>query len=400
MKERYDVAIIGGAVIGSAIAYFLTANPDFDGSVLIVERDPSFARASTSLSSSSIRNQFSNPVNVQIAQFGTRFIRSFSETMQVDGETPDLHFHEGGYLFLAASDEQTQTLRENHSVQKKLGADVVLWNPDQLKIAFPHLNVDDLQLGSYGQSGEGWFSNTGMMNGYRNKARAQGADYLVDDVVDIEHDTQQVTGITLASGTRVACATVVNASGPRAALTAAMAGIEIPIEPRKRTLFVFDCAETPEGTATVNGGSLPLMIDPSGSFCRPEGTMFLAGTVPEDDPVVDWNDFEPRHQEFERLWIDLAQRSANFEAIKLKSFWAGHYAFNTLDHNVVVGPHPQLSNFIFANGFTGHGLQQSPAIGRGVSEWITYGDFRTINLSALGYERIMRGEPFLEKAVI
>ena len=400
MRDSYDVVIVGGAVIGSAVAYFLTANPDFDGSVLIIERDPTFAQASTSLSSSSIRNQFSNPVNVKIGQFGTEFIRNFAETMEVEGDKPDLGFHEGGYLFLASTNEQVQILRENHEVQKLLGADVVLWEPAQIKQAFPHLRVDDLQLASYGQSGEGWFSNTGLMNGFRKKARVQGADYLIDEVVDISREGDRVTGVTLKSDHTIACGTLVNASGPRAAQTAAMAGLTIPVEPRKRSLFVFDCAKTPEGSATVNNGRLPLMIDPSGSFCRPEGKYFLSGTVPSEDPAVDWDDFEPRHEEFERIWMDLAERSPAFEAIKLVNFWAGHYAFNTLDHNVIAGPHNEVRNFIFANGFSGHGLQQSPAVGRGVAEWITYGEFRELDLSEIGYDRVVKNEPFLEKAVI
>ncbi len=400
MEKTYDVVIIGGAVIGSAVAYFLTENPDFKGSVLIIERDPTFAQASTSLSSSSIRNQFSNPINVQIGQFGTQFIREFPEVMEVDGDKPDLGFHEGGYLFLASSEEQVQILRENHEVQKSLGADVVLWDPDQLKAAFPHIKTDDLKLASYGQSGEGWFSNTGLMNGFRKKARAQGADYLIDEVVGILRDGDKITGVTLKSGDNISCGSLVNASGPRAAKTAAMAGINVPVEPRKRSLFVFDCAQSPEGTASVNNGHLPLMIDPSGTFCRPEGKFFLAGTVPFDDPAVDLDDFEPRHEEFDKVWMDLAERSEAFEAIKLVNFWAGHYAFNTLDHNVIAGPHHEVSNFIFANGFSGHGLQQSPAVGRGVAEWIIYGEFRSLDLSPIGYDRVVRGEPFLEKAVI
>jgi glycine/D-amino acid oxidase-like deaminating enzyme len=238
------------------------------------------------------------------------------------------------------------------------------------------------------------------MNGFRKKARAQGADYVIDEVVDITRDGDQITGVVLKSGQSVACGTFVNASGPRAAQTAAMAGLSIPVEPRKRSLFVFDCAQTPEGSATVNNGRLPLMIDPSGSFCRPEGKYFLSGTVPSEDPAVDWDDFEPRHEEFERLWMDLAERSEAFEAIKLVNFWAGHYAFNTLDHNVIAGPHHEVKNFIFANGFSGHGLQQSPAVGRGVAEWITYGAFRSLDLSEIGYDRVVRNEPFLEKAVI
>ena len=402
MTRRYDVVIVGGAVIGSAVAYFLAANPDFDGSILVVERDPTYARASTSLSSSSIRTQFSNPINVRISQFGSAFIRDFATTMQVRGEAPpDLNFHEGGYLFLARTPAQEMTLRENHAVQRACGADVVLWDRDELSRAFPHLRVDDIRLASYGRSGEGWFSNTGLMNGFKAKARELGAEYVTDEVMAIGRQGNSVTSVTLRSGEVISAGTIVNASGPRAALTARMAGLDIPVEPRKRTLFVIDCATSPEGTATVNGGRLPLMIDPTGVFCRPEGRFFLTGAAPAEDPAVDWDDFEPRWEEFETLiWPALAERSPAFEAIKVVNQWAGHYDFNTLDHNLIVGRHPEVRNFIFANGFSGHGLQQGPAAGRGVSELITYGAFRSLDLSEVGYERVVENRPFLEKAVI
>ncbi|GKW48745.1 NAD(P)/FAD-dependent oxidoreductase [Halomonas sp. NCCP-2165] len=401
MKEQYDVVIVGGAVIGSSIAYFLAANPDFDGSILVVERDPTYVTAATSLSSSAIRNQFSNPINVKISQFGTEFIKQFAQTMKVGDDEPDLHFHEGGYLFLASTPDQVQTLKENHDVQRACGADVVLWNRDELAEAFPHLRVEDIELASYGRSGEGWFNNTGMMQGFKAKARALGADYVKDQVVGIEREGDLITGVRLESGGTVRAGTVINASGTRASLTARMAGLDIPVEPRKRTLFVFDCAQTPEGTARVNQGRLPLMIDPSGVFCRPEGRYFLSGCPPIEDPAVDWDDFDPRYDEFEEvIWPTLAERSEAFEAIKVINQWAGHYDFNTLDHNLVVGRHPQVRNFIFASGFSGHGLQQAPATGRAVSELITYGSYRTLDLSEVGYERILENRPFLEKAVI
>lgn len=401
MRDTYDVVIVGGAVIGSAVAYFLAANPDFDGSILIIERDPTFATAATSLSSSSIRNQFSNPINVKIGRFGTEFIRNFGETMQVGDDRPDLGFHEGGYLFLAREAEQVRTLRENHAVQIACGADVVLWSREELAHAFPHLNVEDIELASYGCSGEGWFSNTGLMNGFRTKARSLGADFLVDEVTGIRREGNRVSAVTLRSGREIGAGIIVNASGPRAALTARMAGLDIPVEPRKRTLFVFDCAQTPEGTATLNKGRLPLMIDPGGVFCRPEGRYFLAGCAPVSDPAAGWDDFTPRYEEFEEIiWPALAARSPAFEAIRVINQWAGHYDFNTLDHNLVVGRHPEVTNFIFANGFSGHGLQQGPAAGRGVCELITYGEFRTLDLREVGYERIVEGRPFLEKAVI
>jgi glycine/D-amino acid oxidase-like deaminating enzyme len=402
MKAHYDVVIIGGAVIGSSVAYFLAANPDFTGSVLVVERDPTYRFASTSLSSSSIRTQFSNPINVRISQFGSAFIRDFAQTMQVPGEAPpDLNFHQGGYLFLAATETQAQTLRENHAVQVACGADVVLWDQAELHRAFPHLNVDDIRLASYGRSGEGWFSNTGLMNGFKAKARAQGAEYVTDEVVGIDRSGDHVTAIRLKSGAVVGAGTIVNASGPRAALTARMAGLDVPVEPRKRTSFVFDCATSPEGSASVNGGRLPLMIDPTGVFCRPEGRFFLTGASPKEDPAVDWDDFEPRYHEFEDIiWPALAARSPAFEAIKVVNQWAGHYDFNSLDHNLIVGRHPEVRNFIFANGYSGHGLQQAPATGRGVAELIIHNAYRTLDLSEVGYERIVEGRPFLEKAVI
>lgn len=401
MEYSYDVVIVGGAVIGSAVACYLACDPAFDGRVLVVERDPGYAQASTSLSAASIRTQFSNPINVQISQYGAEVIRDFASRMAVEGDRPDLNFHEGGYLYLAATEAQETVLRENHAVQRACGADVVLWAPDELARAFPHLNVDDTRLASYGRSGEGWFSNTGLMNGFRAKAKAHGATFLTDEVTGMTRAGARVTAVTLASGRRIACGTVVNASGPRAALTARMAGLDLPVEPRKRTVFVFDCARSPEGTARVNQGRLPLMIDPSGVWCRPEGRVFMTGAPPRDDRAVDPDDFDPRFEEFEEVvWPALAARSPAFEAIRQTGMWAGHYAYNTLDHNMIVGPHPEVPNFLCANGFSGHGLQQAPAVGRGLSELIVHGHYRSLDLSPLGVERVLEGCPFLEKAVI
>ncbi|MFT3688569.1 NAD(P)/FAD-dependent oxidoreductase [Paenirhodobacter sp.] len=401
MKNSYDVVIIGGAATGSAITYFLAANPDFDGSVLLVERDLSFARAATSLSASAIRSQFSTPINVQISRFSHRFMMNFAETMQVDGQAPQLNFLPGGYLFLATIPDQAEILRQNHAVQIAHGADVVLWSADELAKAFPHLNVADIELASYGRSGEGWFDNTALMNGFRNKARSLGVDLIQDEVTAVHRDGNRVTGLRLASGRRISAGAVVNAAGCGAPAIARMAGIETPIEIRKRTVFVFDCAKSPEGTARINDGRLPLMVEPCGVYCRPEGHFFLASTTPDPDPEVAPGDFDPRYDEFEELvWPALAERSRHFEAIKVVNQWAGHFDLNALDHNPVIGPHPEIAGFHFACGFSGHGLMQSPAIGRALSEMLVYGEFRTLDLSPLAYTRILNDTPFHERVLL
>lgn len=396
MHERmgYDVVIVGGAVIGSAVAYFLMSSPDFKGRVLVVEKDWSYSKCATALSSSSIRVQFSNPVNVQMSQFGAQFIRDFAQTMDVDGSRPDLGFLEQGYLFLGATDEQVAILQSSHATQKALGADVELLAQEELKKLFPHLHVEDIKLASYGRSGEGWFDNTGMMNGFRAKARQLGATFIQDEVIGLDTEQGRVSAVRLKSGTSVACGAFVNAAGCNGPAIARMVGIDLPVEPRKRSLFVFASATPPDGR-------LPLMIDPSGVFVRPEGQFFLAGCPPVEDPAVSSDDFDVRHEEFEEIiWPTLGMRSPAFEAIKLMRFWAGQYDFNTLDHNVIVGPHDQLANFYFANGFSGHGLQQSPAIGRGLAELLTVGRYTSLDLSPLGFERVRAGRRFVEQAVI
>ena len=392
-KSHYDVVIVGGAVIGSATAYFLANNPDFSGSVLVVERDWTYARSATALSSASIRHQFSNPLNIRISQFGTEFIRNFHELVAVDGDAPELGFKENGYLYLGDA-KGAPMFERNYETQRENGADVVLLDQEKLAARFPWLNTDGLVNGVYGQTGEGWFDSYGLLQGMRKKARALGVEYIENEVVEIRREGSKITGVVLKTGEEIACGTLVNAAGTRGPAMARKAGLEIPVEPRKRCLFVFDCRTPLEGT-------VPLTIDTTGIFFRPEGKYYLTGCYPEPDPLADVDDFDVVHSEFEEIiWPALAERVPAFEAIKVVSSWAGHYDFCMLDHNAIVGPHPEVDNFLFANGFSGHGLQQSPAIGRGLSELITYGEFRALDLSPLGYQRVLENKPFLEEGVI
>jgi len=392
-QQHYDVVIVGGAVNGSATAYFLANNPDFTGSVLVIERDWTYAQSATALSSSSIRQQFSNPINIQISRFGAEFVRAFPETMEVNGDKPDLAFRENGYLFLA-DQRGYEVLERLHGTQIEHGADVRLLDPGQLAERFPWVNPDGLAGASFGQTGEGWFDSYGMLNGFRKKARSLGAEYIENEVVEVLRSGDRITAVRLASGERIGCDTLVNTAGTRGPRLARMAGLQIPVEPRRRSLFVFDCH-------TPLAGVVPLTIDPTGVFFRPEGHLYLGGTYPKVDPEVDVNDFDVLHDEFdEEVWPILAERVPAFEAIKVVNAWAGHYDFCVLDHNAIVGPHSEVRNFLFCNGFSGHGLQQAPAIGRGLSELITYGAYRSLDLSALSYERVVENRPFLEDSII
>jgi len=395
-KSRYDVVIVGGAMYGSSVAWFLADNPDFDGSILVVERDPSYSACSTAHTNSCMRQQFSREINVRISQFAADFVKNFRVRLGNDPRVPDLLLQSYGYMYLADNDAFADVLRASQQVQASCGAGTRVMSAAEIKRDYPFYNVDDIVAGSHNLIDEGYFDGATLFDWWRRSAREKGVEYLANEVIAIGRNAAgtRVESVTLKSGEVVSCGTVVNASGPRAILTSRMAGIEIPVEPRKRYTFIFD-AEQPLDR------DLPLTIDPSGVHMRTDGTYYLAGCPPDDDPAVDYDDFEQDHGIWEnKVWPVIANRIPQFEAIKLMNSWAGHYAFNTLDQNAILGPHTTVKNFIFVNGFSGHGLQQSPAMGRGISELITYGEYRTLDLTPFDYQRIEQNRPFNEKAII
>ena len=391
--ERADVVIVGGAIIGSSVATFLASRPDFDGRIVVVERDPTFRTSSTTLSAASIRQQFSTGLNIEISQFGIDFIRHLDRYLAVDGEVPEIDFVENGYLFLA-SDAGIATLEHNHAVQRALDVRVRLLDPAELRSRFDWLNVDDLAGGSLGLSDEGWFDAHALLQGFRRRARSLGVAERVGEVIGLERDGNRLTGVRLADGEVIGADWVVNAAGPRAADLAALADIDLPVRPRKRHVYHVD--------APVSLGAAPLTVDPSGVYFRPEGPSYLCGFSPRDGDVdPDTLDLATDRGPFESIaWPALAHRVPGFDRLRLLDTWAGHYEVNTLDANAIIGPHPEIPNLLVANGFSGHGLQQAPAVGRGLAEWIATGRYETLDLRPLGYDRIVRGEPIRELNII
>ena len=390
---HYDVVIIGGAMIGSSAAWWTARNPDFTGRILVVERDPTYQFAATTHTNSCIRQQFGSEINIRISQFGVTFLQDFAGFM-ADAEAPNIHLHDFGYLYLADTQGFADVLIDNQLTQSRLGAGTRIMTPDQIAAEYPFYNLDGIILGSHNPLNEGYFDGGTMFDWFRKKARALGAEYVKNEVTGISRSSDKVTGVTLASGETIGADIIVNASGTRGAQTARMAGLDIPIEPRRRYTFIFDAAEP-------LARDLPLTIDPSGVHMRTDGRYYMAGCPPDDDPAVDFDDFRMDHAIWEdKVWPAIATRVPAFERVKLINSWVGHYDYNTLDQNAIVGPHPEVGNFLFANGFSGHGLQQSPAMGRGLSELICYGQYRTLDMSDLGYGRVARNAPLLERAII
>jgi FAD-dependent oxidoreductase domain-containing protein 1 len=387
--ERFDVVIVGGAAIGSAVAYFLLHDLGFAGTVAVIERDPTYARAATTLSAASIRQQFSTPENIRMSRFGVAFLDGLKLRF---GRDASVGFRAGGYLLLAGNAGR-DVLAANHAIQQAEHADIALMDAAQLAARFPWLNTSDLAAGAFGRSGEGWFDAHSLLELLRRGARERGAVYLHGEVTGIERRRDHIDAATLADGRRIACGTLVNAAGPQAGGVAALAGVRLPVEPRKRCVFVVACRADLAG--------MPLIVDTTGVWARPESSGFICGVSPPGDADPRAEDFDVDYDLFETtVWPALAHRVPAMEALKLLRGWAGHYDFNVLDQNAVIGPHPRVRNFIFANGFSGHGLQQAPAAGRAVAELIVHGRFVSLDLTRFGYERIAANRPLRETNVI
>ncbi len=375
--------------MGSALAYWLS-RLDPNITVLVIERDPTYATASSALSAASIRQQFTTPVNIRISQASIGFLRQADELLELEGAGVDIGLKERGYLYLTRA-SGLESLRRAHMIQKELGAEVALLSSNELVARFPWLRTAGLAGGSLGTRGEGWFDGYSLLTAFVAKARSQRVRYIRGDVCAFDLTGRRIDSIRLADGNLISSRWVVNAAGPWAGAVAKLAGVSLPVAARKRTVYVVSCPERLE--------PFPLLIDPSGFWIRPEGSAYIAGLPPQTD--LDDAPLDPDYDAFESvLWPALANRIPAFEAARLERAWAGYYEMNVFDYNGIVGLHSRLDNFLLLNGFSGHGLQQAPVVGRGLAELICHGRFVTLDLSALAYERIENERPLLELNVI
>jgi glycine/D-amino acid oxidase-like deaminating enzyme len=385
---RYDVAIVGGAIMGSAVAYFLKRLAP-GCNVAVIEPDKTYEFASTLRASGGARRQFSCPENIAMSNFSIPFIKAADEELSVDGESAHVEWRQGGYLFIV-SREHADMLRANHEVQLAHGVKADLLDAAGLSARFPSMNVSDIACGVHTPE-DGWCDPNGLLQAFRKKARALGALYVHDRVVSIEDDRPAMT-VGLESGSVVHADHVVNAAGAWAKQVSAMVGMPLPIEPLRRFEHYF---ETPNSFEP-----LPYVKDMGRLAFRPEGRGFSGGLVSSDEPRG--YNFEVDHEYFEAVvWPALAHRFPKFEACRCRRTWSGLYEQNELDGNPIIGRWTgPMDNFLVVSGFSGHGMMHAPAAGRAIAELIVHGRFETLDLSRLGYSRVVEGLPYAERGIL
>jgi glycine/D-amino acid oxidase-like deaminating enzyme len=385
---RKTTIIIGGGAMGSAIACFLSAKVGRDEDIVVIERDPTYAMASSSLSCSSIRQQFSTPLNIELSRFGWDYLLSCAEEGGAPGAAVGLQPR--GYLFLGRP-EQEAALRQRTALARGLGAAVREFDGSRLAEAFPWMQTGGLSYGAFGTGGEGWFDGYLLLQWYRSRAREGGVRYLKGEVLGFRERGSRLTAVELAGGVVIDGEVFVNAAGPWSAGLARMAGVDIPVRPRRRTPFLLSCP-----TALPD---FPILVDASGVYIRPEGPHFVAIVSPGAGADPDEPPLDPDFSLFEDLiWPTLAERVPAFEALRVERAWAGYYEYNTADQNGLVG---QIGpdNFLVATGFSGHGLMHSAGVGRGMAELLGDGGFRTLDLSPLSPARLITGALIVEDAI-
>ena len=387
--STYDVVIIGGGVIGSAVAYnLMLLEPKLKPAVF--ERDPTYTRASSTLGLANIRVQFSLAQNIRISQYAMEFLGRFAEEMTVRDIRPNVYFRKEGNLFLVDESGRKPAFLAL-ALQQELGCRVDWWTPDRIRERYPLYDPAGLEGGTFGAD-DGHIDPYAMLMGYRAKARSMGADYIKGEVKQILVDGKRVTGIETDSGSRVATGVVVNCAGAWASEITATVGIRLPVVPVKRQVFVLDTAVKPESP-------LPLTVLPSGLYFRSEGkgAIVLGKSMPEDPVGYDFTWDDKRFMDI--LWPELAAFVPKFDRLKLMRGWAGLYAVNTLDGNAILGEWPELKGFFLANGFSGHGLQQAPGVGRYLAEKIL-GKTPALDLSIFDPVRILENRPVDEKGLV
>jgi len=383
--HTYDVIMVGGGAMGCATAYYLM-KADSQLKVAIVEMDPTYARASTPLSDGNIRVQFGLKENIQISQYGLEVLEGFPEEMAVDDTRPDAGFRRQGNLFLV-DESGREEAEQGLGLQQSLGCQVEWLSPDEITRRYPLCDPAGCAGGTFG-SQDGTMDPWALLAAYKSKAVSLGAEFIHAEVSRLQKSGNRISGVRLSSGDDLTAGAVLNSAGAWASRIAQTVGIDLPVQPVKRQVFVVETNARPDGV-------LPFMCSPSGLYWIHEQCgQFMCGKSLPDDPIgfdFAWD----RRTFIEFLWPELVEFVPSSDRLKVTRGWAGLYAVNTLDQNAILGEWPDLKGLFLANGFSGHGLQQAPAVGRYIAELILDHP-PTLDLSVLSPQRILENKPVLE----
>lgn len=389
MNIQHDVVIIGGGAIGCATAVFLRkAGVE---RVCVLEPDPTYAKAATPMATGGCRRLFALPENIRMSQFSIEYYKNFAEHVAVDGYAPDVQWKERGYLFIGGP-QHADVLEANARVQEAEGVQIELLDRAAIAARYPWMRNDDLALGVLSPQ-DGWLDPNSVLQGFRHKAQAMGVTFLRDRAVDLYVRNRRIVEIELASGARVRGDHVVNAAGCWSASIAKLVGVDLPVNPMRRFEHYVELAhELP--------ADMPLIKDPDRLIIRPEGKGYAVGLVKSDEPRGFNFEVEPSWFQ-DVVWPACAARVKEFEELKLVREWAGLYDECELDGNMILGYcQGGPENFLVACGFSGHGLMHAPAVGRGVAELIVRGRFESIELTRMGYQRVIEHNPYRERGIL
>lgn len=387
--ERTNILIIGGGIMGCAAAYFLSRDGR-GGDIAIVEADASYERATTPQAAGGVRRLFSRPENIRMSCFSLDFYADCGRHLAVDDEPVDIQFRRQGYLFTVTADG-ADTLQRNATLQEQEDVPIEVMDAAELKARFPSIGSNDVALACHSPQ-DGWIDPYGALRAFRKKAQAQGVQFLQDRVIGLDGASPRLAEARLETGKTIRADMFINTAGPWAQEIADLIGARLPVVPMCRVQHFWLCDQPIE--------PLPLVKDETGMFFRPEGEGFAGGRPsPDVAPGFIWDVDRGHFADYfeDTVWPLIATRLPKFESIKLQSTWGGHYAQNTLDGNMIIGRFSdRFENILTACGFSGHGVMHAPAVGRALAELVLDGGYQTIDLSRLGYERVLADDPYPE----
>lgn len=391
--KNYDVIFIGGSLMASSTAFnLLSERPDLK--ILMIEKDPTYKHAATPLALGGIRQQFTERTNIRMAKMSVETFENFGEIMETKTfGKPNIDLRQGGYLFLVNEDKWPTAL-ENAEIQRSEGVDIRLLSVSDLETMLPETDLTGIVGGTVCPR-KGVLDPASVLNGYLHKVKEMGVTIINDEVVDIKMNGDKIVNVVCKSGDEYSAGAYVNAAGPWANLIGDMIGVEIPIKPLTHDLYVAKMPmEADVGTAYT---TLPTET----YWYREHKT---ADTLICGRTKLDFEfgfNYDVDVPFFEKaVWPDLAAHMQSLDRLKLINYWRGCYEYNYIDHNAIIGQHPDVPNLYLINGFSGHGMMQAPAAGKGLAEYILHDEYRTLDLSRMNIRRFRENKLIVEKAII